>query len=341
MDKQLTIRDIAKKANVSHATVSRVLAGSPLVAEKTRMKIQQLIDEIGYVPNAMAQGLATNRSNIIGMVIPDIINPYFAEIAKGLKDVAAEAGYNIFFCDTDNDIEKEIRYIEELYNQRVSGLIITPVSDNFDHIVKRFPYEGPIVFLSYQPDDEKANYVMTNSYNISHMGTRYLLQLGHRDIAFIGHEENRRTSTQRYEGYRAAMAEYGAEPFTGGELRFAVRKNIGYELTKELLLKGPLPTAIMAYNDMTALEAIEAIEDFGLSVPDDISIVGVDDVYISNLHRIQLTTVSQPKYRIGEECARILIDKIQGSAGDKPIQKILEPDLVIRKTCLPFREHAE
>jgi len=334
----ITIRDIAKSANVSHTTVSRALSDSSLVTEKTKIKIKELARQMGYIPNAVAKGLATNKTNTIGMIIPDIMNPYYSEVAKGLKDYANREGFNVFLCDTDRDPKKEQNYIDELYSQRVGGVIISPVSEDLTHVISKYPPDGPLVFLSYQPDIANCSYVVTDPFRITYIGTKHLIKLGHKKIAFIGYEKNIQTTSLRYNGYKTALEESGLEPFSSENSSYEIYENVGYELTKELLLKDEIPTAILAYNDIIALGAMEAAEEFGLQVPDNLSVMGIDNISISNLYRIHLTTVSQDRFKLGEWCAKILIDKIRNPENRKSIQKVLEPKLVIRKTCKALRE---
>ena len=328
---KVTIRDIAKIAKVSHVTVARALDDSPLVKESTKKKIIQISKQVGYVPNTLAKNLATHKSNTIGMIIPDIMNPFYAEVAKGIKNYAGSKGINLIFCDTDRDIEKEKKYIKELSCLRVGGVIVSPVSTDISHITQYFPSSSPIVFMAKIPG---FSFVVSDSYQAAYSGTEYLIHCGHRNIAFIGHEENSITRELRYEGYEYAMRHNNLTPIAFEFDDYNVHERIGYELTKKLFRKLPNnPTGIMAFNDIIALGAIEAVEEMGYKVPEDISVVGIDDVYPARLYRVKLTTLAQDKLGIGELCAKIVIDKISNPDNKKNIQKIFPTELVTRDTC--------
>lgn len=327
----VTIKDIAKVAKVSYATVSRALSGHPEVSEKTKQRIRKLAKEMGYTPNAIAKGLVTRNTHTLGLIVPDITNPFFPEVAQGIEDYANRHGYQVFLCNSSWQLEREKEYLKTLYGKRVDGIVVAPSSNYVEHLVAKSYKDVPIVFAAYRPTVEGCNYVVTDDYKSAELAVGYLLKLGHRKIAFIGGPESDSTNKGRLEGYTDMLLKNGI-PFHRSYIKHGqFKQKSGYELTKEVLLESELPTAILAGNDIIALGVIQAIEEFGLKVPDNISVIGFDDISFASLDKVQLTTVFQPKYQIGELCVDILLQIIKGS--NQPIQKILEPTLVIRKTC--------
>jgi len=330
----VTIKDIAKAANVSYATVSRALADHPDISEKTKQKIKKLAKEMGYTPNTIARGLVTKSTGFIGLVIPDITNPFFPEVAQGVEDYVYKQGYTMLLCTTDWQLDRESRYLKALESKMVDGIIIAPATDDISHVIEDFSDGNkPIVFVSYKPDDLTCNFVAIDDYKCGYMATEYLLKLGHRDIAYIGGLENSRSDRQRFSGYRDALGKYSL-PLKYSPRHGQFKTMSGYELTKELLIySDDIPTAILAGNDVLALGVMQAVEEFGLKIPENVSVMGIDDISFSAFDKISLTTVAQPKEEMGKLAAEILIQKVKEPANKNPVQKILEPRLVIRKTC--------
>lgn len=330
----ITIKDIAKEANVSYATVSRALSGHPEISEGTKAKIRTLAKEMGYTPNAIAKGLVTKNTQTIGLIIPDITNPFFPEVAQGIEECASNYGYQVFLCNSNWDIEKEKNYLMKLCSSRVDGIVIAPVSDNISHILD-VSRNLPLVFAAYNPMSENCNYVVTDDFKSSEMAVNYLARLGHTKIAYVGGPKGNSTNIGRINGFNAAMGKNNIS-INENYIKYGQFKQInGYELTNELLINNyQLPTAIIAGNDIIALGVIQAIEDFGLKVPKDISVIGFDDISYASLHKIELTTVYQPKNEIGQLCTELLIEKIKCTENKEPKYNILEPKIIIRKTCM-------
>ena len=335
MTKPVTIHDIAKRANVSVATVSRALADSPRVTPETRNRIKQIARELNYVPNAIARGLVTKSSKTIGMVIPDIMNPFFPEVAKGLEACANRHGFNVLLCNSDLDLQKEREHIEDLFSLRTVGIAIMPVTERVDHILYRYPPNSNIVFISYVPDQCECSGVATNDFRSGFLGADYLVRLGHERVAFVGGGENRQITRNRYHGYAAALEKAALEPFL--EPNGRNEKDPWGEAfwPGDSLLQLPEPpTAVVAYNDVTAISFMGSAVSMGYRVPEDISVVGIDDVYLSNFPQIDLTTVAQDKYAIGEICAQIIIERVNDpESGKRAVRKTLEPKLVPRGSC--------
>lgn len=329
----VTIKDIARIANVSYATVSRALNNHKDVNEQTKQKILKICKEVGYSPNAIARGLVKQNTYTIGLLVPDITNPYYPEVARGVEDEASKENYNVFLCNTNWDMMKEVDYFNLLIAKRVEGIIIAPVSDDTMKFVDKFNDRLPIIFLGTRVEGDKYNYIVIDNIKGGEMITEYLISLGHRKIAFIGGMQGSSTFVDRVSGYKNALKKHNIEIdekmiFTSG-----YRKKDGSNTLRAMVKESNMPTAIFAISDLVALGVIEAAEEMGLSIPDDISLVGFDDIPYASLPKIRLTTVSQPKDNIGRESVRILLEKLESKDIHTGLQRIVQPELVIRSTC--------
>ncbi|MDY5611714.1 LacI family DNA-binding transcriptional regulator [Dysosmobacter sp.] len=334
MKKRATIKDVAALAGVSAATVSRALDDRPEISDETKERVRSACAQLGYVPNAAARGLAGHATNTIGLVLPDISNPYFSGMATAIEETAAAHGYRVFLSNSLRKEERELRAIENLMARQVDGILVNPVSPE-SHLRGREVLSGlPCVYLGANHDGN-CSYVMTDNEAGAYAAARYLIRLGHRDILFLGGRTTSRTRERRIRGFRRALAEAGLE---GRELPappdVTLMRQWSYETALELL-KGSLPDAIFAYSDMTALKVMEAAEERGIRIPEDLSMVGYDNIAFGALPRIHLTTVSQHKYRQGQIAVERLLEKIGGS--EAYTADILEPELIIRSTCVKKR----
>lgn len=329
----VTIKDIAKKGGVSYSTVSRALNNRLVVNEKTRREIQKLAEEMGYKPNGLARGLVTQKTDTLGLVIPDITNPFFPEVARGVEEEAAKYGYSVFLCNTDWDVKKEQRYLQALLSKRVDGIILASASEDSDYVIELVRGGLPLILVSRVMKQVDTNYVAIDNVKGAYLATDHLLNLGHRGIAYIGGPENLEFSRARYEGYLLALASKGIEINSRYIRHGKFKKEEGYRNTCELL-KDPAsrPTAIFAANDILALGIIQAARELGIQVPGELSVVGFDDIPYASYGEVRLTTVAQPKYAMGEMAAKLLLDEIQ--SGKKPQKKhiVLQPELVIRNS---------
>ena len=331
MKKRATIKDVAALAGVSAATVSRALDDRPEISSETKERVRSACAQLGYVPNAAARGLAGHATHTIGLVLPDISNPYFSGMATAIEETAAAHGYRVFLSNSLRKKDRELRAIENLVARQVDGILVNPVSPESQLRHREVLGGLPCVYLGAN-HDESPSYVMADNETGAYAAARYLIRLGHRDILFLGGRTTSRTREQRIRGFRRALAEAGLE---GRELpappNVTLMRQWSYETALELL-KGPLPDAIFAYSDMTALKVLEAAEERGVRIPEDLSMVGYDNIAFGALHRIHLTTVSQHKYQQGQIAVERLLEKINGSRAHT--EDILEPELIIRSTCV-------
>ena len=331
MKKRATIKDVAALAGVSAATVSRALDDRPEISSETKERVRSACAQLGYVPNAAARGLSGHATHTIGLVLPDISNPYFSGMATAIEETAAAHGCRVFLSNSLRKEDRELRAIENLVARQVDGILVNPVSPESQLCHREVLGGLPCVYLGAN-HDESPSYVMADNETGAYAAARYLIRLGHRDILFLGGRTTSRTREQRIRGFRRALAEAGLE---GRELpappNVTLMRQWSYETALELL-KGPLPDAIFAYSDMTALKVLEAAEERGVRIPEDLSMVGYDNIAFGALHRIHLTTVSQHKYQQGQIAVERLLEKINGSRAHT--EDILEPELIIRSTCV-------
>lgn len=327
----VTIKDIAKACGVSYATVSRALNNSREINENTKKRIIRVAQSMGYSPNAIARSLVKNKTNMIGLLVPDIVNPYFHEVAKGVEDAANAMGYNVLLCNTDYNIEKEIVYKDVLLERRVEGFIVAPASDATGRIFKN--ENVPVVLVGDMDEENNLNYVTTDNISGAFKATEYLIKLGHKKIAFVGGPEDAKTNRDRFKGYMNALEYYKIDKNNIVIRSKGYKMKDGYSCALEIMKSGINPTAIFCANDLAALGVLQALDENSLSVPDDVSVIGYDDISFASLPRIKLTTVHQPKYEIGKLATKIIVKKLKSKKQGEPEKVILEPDLIIRDTC--------
>ena len=309
---RVTIKDIAREAGVSVTTVSRVLNNKADVSDKTREKVLKIIDRLNYNPNSIARGLVMNKTYTIGLIVPDISNAFFAEIAKAIEDELREYGYSVIFCNTDNDKDREKESIDLLRSKQVDGLIGAFSHDSKDEVLALGKAGFPIVQIDRLVDDSQIPFVIIDNILSGYEATEYLIKKGHRRIAHITGALDTNTGIRRAEGYRKALQEYGIEIDEELVMEGDFSQESGYLAMKEILERNKDLTAVFAGNDMMALGAYRAIYAAGLKIPEDISIIGHDDFTLASLVSPALTTMQQPIYKIGKVAASLLIDIIKG-----------------------------
>jgi len=329
----VTIKDIAREAGVSLATVSRVINNkNEGVGPETRERILNLMKELEYYPNRIARGLVTKKTNILGLVLPDISNPFFPSLTRGVEDTANKYGYNIILCNTDNNKKKEETYINVLKENNVDGIIYTSVVSNKDKSVKMLLQSRiPFVLLDRSINAADIPEVITDGESGMQQMVEYLIANGHRRIAYISGPGNNSPAEQRLEGYSKALLSAGIPIdhtiIKGGDYNISS----GYRCMKELLDLGADFTAVACANDLIAVGAMEMLKEKGIRVPADISITGYDDIYLAGVLTPKLTTIAQPKYEMGSLAAELLIKLVQGDE-IKERQVILQPSLIERES---------
>ena len=332
MMKRATIKDVAALAGVSAATVSRAMADRPEISGETKEKVREACVRLGYVPNAAARGLTGRKTHIIGMVVPDVSNPYFSGMATAIEHRAAQAGYRVLLSNSMRSEEQELRAIDHFLARQVDGLLVAAISPQSQARHRALIGNLPCVYIGVN-HSEACSYVMADNAAGAYEAARYLLSLGHRDILFFGGRETSRTREIRHQGFFRAVTEQGVKgrqitaPGDVGQLR-----QWSYENALELFRAGPVPSAIFAFSDITALKIMEAAEECGVRIPQDVSLLGYDNISFAALPRIDLTTVSQRKFRLGEIAVGRLLEQIHGRR-ERTVD-LLQPELIVRSTCI-------
>ncbi|AZR73766.1 hypothetical protein BBF96_10440 [Anoxybacter fermentans] len=328
----VTINDIAKAANVSKATVSYVINNKPGVSEVTRQKILQIMKEMNYRPNAVARGLAGQKTEMLGLVIPDITDMFYADIIRGVENTANRFNYTLNLCTTHAEPQKEKDVVDSFTSGRVDGVILMTYHLNIDYIYELKKRGIPFVFIDCPIDDESIYSIIVDNEEGGYKATEYLIKLGHKEIAFIHGSRDSWDNESRFKGYCRALKDYGLK-FQEEFIKHGEFQKIGgYQVTKELLKLEKKPTAIFAANDQMALGALSAILEAGLKVPDDISIIGFDDIEAAALVDPPLTTISQPTAKMGQKAVELLMDLIRGEEPE-PRKILLKTVLVERGSC--------
>lgn len=303
----VTIYDVAREAGVSMATVSRVVNGNPNVKPATRKKVLEVIRQLGYRPNAVARGLASKKTTTVGVVIPDISNMFYAELTRGIEDIALMYHYNIILSNSDLKKEKEIRVIETLLEKQVDGLLFLGGELTDAHRELFDMTSVPIVLAATRDEKKEIPFVTIDQIQAAKEATTVLIYEGHQKIAFIGGPlTDMVNGYPRYLGYKEALAEQGIT-FKEEWVRLGnYRYKSGYEVAKELLQSNPEITAIFAASDEMAVGAIHAALDLGRSIPDNLSIIGFENIPLASQVRPLLSTVGVPMYDIGAVAMRLL-----------------------------------
>ena len=326
----VTIYDVARQAGVSPATVSRVLNGSGRVAAATRRRVEAAVAQLGYEPNRVARSLATSVTHTLALLLPDITNPFFPALVKGVQLLAEERRYTLLLGHTGADPEREEAYLRVLRGKRVDGVILVGLTLDGRRIRGALG-EVPVVVLDRPVDLPGAAVVRVDHRGGAFLAVRHLLELGHRDIAHVAGPRDLAVSRERLEGYREALAEAGLpyRPELVVEADFT--EEGGYAAVRRLCAAGPF-TAVFAANDLSAIGVVAALRERGLAVPDRVSVVGFDDIHLCAYTVPTLTTVRQPAYAMGRQAAELLIDAVQG--GD-PRGVVFAAELVVRGSTGP------
>jgi len=338
MSVPVTMRQIAERADVSIGTVSHVINGTAKVREKLRVRVVEAIRRLGYQPSQLARGLRRNQTSMLGMIIPDITNPFFPGVVRGVEDVAYKRSYRIVLCNTDNDPHKETSYLNELRSYRPAGLLVIPAAES--HIAAQLRLLAssgpPVVCIDRRPDGWDGDVVVVANEAGCYAATRYLLRMGHRSLAVITGPLHLTNAAERLKGFRRALEEarVSIEPEYVQEAFFD--RPSGYHAALRLLRMVPRPTAIFACNDLMALGVLLAARELNVSCPDELSIVGFDNLDFTEFTAPGLTTVHQSGYQLGATAARLLLERIDGSK-QRTKKLVLPTELKIRHSAAPPR----
>jgi len=330
---RVTLTDVARRAGVSIATVSYVMNGREGVADSTRAHVLSIAEEVGFRPNRLASGLRTGQSRVLALVLADITNPFYPEIAGGVISAAAEAGYEVFLSHSGVDGQLDAEEVRVLCDHRCAALLFTSlmVTDG-PLITDVVPAEVPLVQVVRRVPGLEADFVGIDDRAGAREAARHLVDLGHRDVAILIGPLGSSASRERSRGFLETLAEAGLEPGPDRVAECQLTVDAGYEGAERLLAAGPdPPRALLCGNDLIALGAIDAFLDHGLSVPGDVSVVGYDDIWFSSSRLVQLTTVRQPLDAMGRAAVSLALDRL--ADGDiEPRDVILPHEFVLRRT---------
>ncbi len=333
------MKDVAKRAGVSTTTVSHVINQTRYVSEELSKRVHEAMEVLDYQPNLLASSLRSGESKIIGLIIPDISNQFFSEISRKIEDHGLEHGYSVIVCNTDDDIEKETKYIDILIAKQVDGIIFISAGDEATSLRKPISSSMPIVVADRDIENQKVNTVIVDNFHGGYEATSYLIQLGHKRIGFISGPSMITPSSERFEGYKQALEESDIpiDPslIVTGDFRYQG----GEQAMNTLLSIEPRPTAIFACNDMMALGAIRTSFIHGVRVPDEMSIIGFDNIPLSQTSFPALTTMAQPTEEMASQIMALLMELIN-YLGDrrKPNIEEFKYQKVILKTKLIKRD---
>jgi LacI family transcriptional regulator len=320
---------VAKRAGVSLSTVSRVLNDSDSVNPQTREKVETAIREVRYERSKPESAKSSEKSRIVGLIIPDLLNPFFPLLIHGIEQVSKIHNYSLMLCDSEDSAEVEQQHISTLCERGVDGIILIPTSEA-TYLEKLVKKQCPFVFLDRFIELDGASYVTSDNEEGAYQATKYLLKLGHQRILILTGPKNLSTEHARIKGVQQALVEEGIRYDDELSVMGNYHTEEAYQIVLSVLQKGIDFTAIFAMNDMMAFGAKRALEEQGVRIPDEISLVGYDDILFSSI--ISLTSVSQPTYEMGRNAMVLLLDLIHGRI-TTPQHIVLRPSMVIRRSC--------
>ena len=326
----VTLSDIANKAGVSLATVSLALNDSNKVNKDTKLRIQRIADELNYVPNARAQALVKKSTKTIGLVIPEVVNPFFAELAQAIKDYVRSHNFNVVLCSTDYQSEEELRYINMFRSGQVDGAIFACVGDMMaehnDLVIELVKENVPVVYVDRDGvDHDLIPVIKSDVYHAAYQAADYLISLGHKNLAFAGQ------SVERLEGFKSALKKHDINLKDENLYYDYLRMEGGYQVGEKIAARSDKPEAVVCLNDEMAIGVIQALIAENVKVPQEISVIGIDNIKMANFYNPSLTTVNIPITEMGKKAAEILLKKISGqklSAKEK--YYIFPTELIIR-----------
>lgn len=330
----VTIKDIAKKAKVSTSTVSHVINSTHYVSEGLKDRILKVMEEENYYPNLVARSLRSKRTNTIGVILPEISDPFLAEIARRIEMQLAYKGYQMIISNSEDNIQKELESIKTLSKKMVDGILVLPTPGSRINIKELREQNIPVIFIDRETPYLNVDMVKVDNEKGCYKATKYLIELGHREIGYISKNSNTSTSLEREKGFKKAMHDYGINFRKDFIIKACGRTYENSRKAVETLLNNHeyRPTAIVAEDDIMAIGAIRAISDFKLRIPEDISVIGFDDNMIDEFLVPRLSTVRYPIADLSEAVVRILMDKISNIDFEDVKKVILEPELVIRES---------
>jgi len=327
-----TIKDVAKTAGVSVGTVSNVLNNLETVTEKNKQKVMQAIKELGYKPNKIAASLSKKKTMNVGLIIPDVSSPFYSDLIKGVTENLDVNGYNVFLCSSSNDIKKESKILKDLVSMWIDGIIMIPVYSNNRDINEIKKIDVPMVLVNREIAGIKTDMVVFDNFGGAYEATNFLIKNEFKKIIILSGPKSLSSFEERLLGWKAAMEEnnlFKKNYIFSGD--FSIES--GYEMMMNALKSLKKIDAVFAASDLIALGALNALEEKNINVPDDISIIGFGDIYLSKFLKPSLTTIRRPFYNIGKTAVLILLERIKSKSEKKePIKFVIKGKLEIRNS---------
>ena len=332
----VTLKDVAKVAGVSYATVSRAVSGSPEISEETRRRILKICKEMGYTPNSIARSMVKRCTNILGLIVPSLNNPFMSELTADLEIYARNRGYNLMVCNSSYDHDLELEVFSLLIGRQVDGVIMIPVGHEPYDSLSALTRQVPTVFISENMQNYPENYVSVDNYRGMQIATEYLYGLGHRDILYFGARSDSKTHELRLDGYLSSCEKLGLAPHVLRSSYSRSSREVGYTLASDYFSRPRQETAILCSADMLAIGVKQAAYEAGIRIPKDVSLMGFDNISFSALPEIDLTTINQPTQQMATSAVDMLLDHIRDPEAAHT-RLILPPSLIERKSCRPVK----
>jgi len=329
------IKDVARMAGVSTSTVSLVFNQPNRIKEETRFRVLAVAEKLNYVPNRIARSLVTNKTKTIGLIISDIIDPFYAEISRAIEDTLNKDGYSLFLCNTDNDIKREIQYINLLLEQNVEGIILVPIGTKDEHLLKAINQGKKIVFVDRKIEKLPISSVTVNNEKAGYLATEFLINNDHKIIACISGNQSLKTTQDRIKGYKKALNDKDLPLYESLVIQGSPKPEENYEIVTELLKRKRDITGFFVTSDIIAYGVLDTLKNIGIEVPKKASIIGFDDISFSKYLSVPLTTINQPKYELGKIAAEMILKKLnisKGSCNENNENIELPFSLIVRKS---------
>ncbi|EAS64848.1 HTH-type transcriptional repressor PurR [Photobacterium angustum] len=327
-----TIKDVARMAGVSTTTVSHVINKTRFVAEATQQKVLAAVDELNYAPSAVARSLKCNTTRTIGMLVTKSTNPFFAEVVHGVEEYCYNSGYTLILCNTEGNLEKQRDYLRMLSEKRVDGLLVM-CSDLDQMLLDLLERKNdlPMVIMDWGPESPHTDNILDNAENGGYIATKHFIENGHKKIGCLSGQADKSTCQERLKGFRKAMAEADLTVNEDWLLDGDFECESAVEAAQKFIAMEDRPTAIFCFNDIMAMALISTFEQAGLRVPDDISIIGYDNIDLAPYFAPPLTTIHQPKRRLGKKAIEILLERVKDKNHERQTFE-MTPKLVERKS---------
>jgi DNA-binding LacI/PurR family transcriptional regulator len=332
---QITIKDIAKKLGISPSTVSRALKGHPEISAETRKAVNDLAEKLKYEPNAVALSLQRSRTNIIGLIIPEIVHYFFSQVISGIEDVANDAGFQVMICQSNESYTREVSSVQALLASRIDGLLVSVSKEtkDFSHFRNLKKKNIPIVFFDRICEEIDSDKVIVDDFNGAYKAVEHLINIGCKRIAHLSTNQNLLIGKNRYEGYLKALRDFELPVDERLIVRCDTHKAARL-VTKRLIYELHPPDGIFAVNAQTAIGAIQTVKENGLRIPEDIAVVGFSNDIYCTMSDPQLTSFDQFGYLMGQKAARMILDRILSKQDYPASTEIIETQLIIRESTV-------